>query len=138
MALEGVLQKVKSEIGSAPRATTELWTYFAPELQQNGWSCAQLSLWLSCTPTIECSEQDGGEAVWSLKSGQAQISLSIADELVALLHKASRPMPLAQLVNKLPAGFVVTEPMVRAAAQQDERLELLGPLLKLSNGNAKR
>ena len=57
---------------------------------------------------------------------------SLADELVALLHKAGRPVPLMQLMSKLPPGVVVTEPMLRTAAQQDDRLELKGPLLKLA------
>ena len=58
--------------------------------------------------------------------------LSLADELVGLLRKAGRPMPLIQLMSKLPAGMVVTEPMLRACAQQDARLELKGPLMKLT------
>jgi hypothetical protein len=52
--------------------------------------------------------------------------------MVALLEKAGRPMPLSQLISKLPAGRVVTEPMLRAAVQHDARLELKGPLLKLA------
>lgn len=52
----------------------------------------------------------------------------------ALLAKAGRPVPLAQLMGKLPAGVVVTEPMLRAAATQDSRLELKGPLLRLAEG----
>jgi hypothetical protein len=61
---------------------------------------------------------------------QAIDQRSLTDELVALLAKASRPMPLAQLLGKLSAGWVVTEPMLRTVALQDSRLELKGPLLK--------
>lgn len=52
--------------------------------------------------------------------------------MVALLEKSGRPLPLAQLLGKLPVGVVVTETMLRTAAMKDARLELKGPLLKLA------
>lgn len=42
-------------------------------------------------------------------------------------------MPLLQLLSsRLPAGIVVTEPMLRLAAMEDVRLEVKGPLVKLA------
>lgn len=64
-------------------------------------------------------------------SGSA-LSNTLADELVALLNKVGRPMPMAQLMGKLPPGMMVTEPMVCAAAQKDARLELKGSFIKLA------
>ena len=126
--LDVVLRGMKT----GPITLEQLWADLGTQWHQLGWSRAQLSLWLACTPSLQRCELPSGEAAWSLKAGQGQVAPSLADEMVALLHKAGRPMPLAQLISKLPAGLVVTEPMLRSAAQRDARLELKGPLLKLA------
>lgn len=117
---------------TGPVTLDQLWVDHGATWHQLGWSRAQLSLWLACTPSLQRRELPSGELAWSLNAGPCEAASSLADEMVALLHKAGRPMPLAQLINKLPAGLVVTEPMLRSAAQQDARLELKGPLLKLA------
>jgi hypothetical protein len=109
----------------------QLWADLATQWHQLGWDLAQLSLWLACTPALQRYELPSGEAAWAMSEGRGHAMSSLADELVALLQKSGRPMPLAQLISKLPAGMVVTEPMLRSASQQDARLELKGPLLKL-------
>ncbi|MFB2754796.1 hypothetical protein ACE02G_14240 [Shewanella xiamenensis] len=118
---------------AGPATLDQLWADHSTQWHQLGWSRAQLSLWLACTPSLQRCELQSGEVVWSLNAGQGQVAPSLADEMVALLQKTGRPMPLAQLISKLPAGLVVTEPMLRSAAQHDARLELKGPLLKLVN-----
>jgi hypothetical protein len=115
-----------------PVTMDQLWTDHGSQWHHLGWSRAQLSLWLACTPSLQRCELPSGEVAWSLKAGQGQVAPSLADEMVALLQKTGRPMSLAQLIGKLPAGLVVTEPMLRSAAQHDARLELKGPLLKLA------
>ena len=110
----------------------QLWTDHATQWHRLGWGRAQLSLWLACTPALRRCELPSGELAWAFNVGQSRATPSLADELVALLQKAGRPMPLAQLISKLPAGVVVTESMMRNAARQDARLELKGPLLKLA------
>lgn len=127
-----LLDVVRRGMKTGPVTLDQLWADLGTQWHQLGWSRAQLSLWLACTPSLQRCELPSGEVAWSLKAGQGQVAPSLADEIVALLHKAGRPMPLAQLISKLPAGFVVTEPMLRNAAQQDVRLELKGPLLKLA------
>ena len=128
-----LLDVVRRGMKTGPVTLDQLWADLGAQWHQLGWSRAQLSLWLACTPSLQRCELPSGEAAWSLKAGQGQVAPSLADEMVALLHKAGRPMPLAQLISKLPAGLVVTEPMLRSAAQRDARLELKGPLLKLAN-----
>lgn len=96
------------------------------------WESAQVSLWLACSGLVFQERMSDGELRYSLASEKAASRSSLADELVALLQKAGRPMPLVQLMTKLPPGLVVTEPMLRTAAQQDDRLEIKGPLLKLA------
>lgn len=123
---------VRGSMKTGPVTLDQLWTDHGSQWHHLGWSRAQLSLWLACTPCLERCELSSGEVAWSLKAGQGQVAPSLVDEMVALLQKAGRPMPLAQLINKLPAGLVVTVPMLRSAAQRDARLELKGPLLKLA------
>lgn len=127
--LLGVVQR---RMKSDPVTLDQLWVDHNTQWHQLGWSRAQLSLWLACTPSLQRCELPSGELAWSFNAGPGHAAPSLADEMVALLQKAGRPMPLAQLVSKLPTGQVVTEPMLRSAAQQDARLELKGPLLKLA------
>ncbi len=127
------IRQINLSMKVGPVTLDQLWADHGTQWHQLGWSRAQLSLWLTCTPSLQRCELPSGEVAWSLKAGQGQVAPSLADELVALLHKAGRPMPLPQLISKLPAGLVVTEPMLRSAAQQDARLELKGPQLKLAS-----
>jgi hypothetical protein len=127
-----LLDVVRRGLKTGPVTLEQLWADHGEQWHHLRWERAQLSLWLACTPSLHRCELPSGEVAWSLKAGQSQATPSLADEMVALLHKADRPMPLAQLINKLPAGLVVTEPMLRSAAQHDARLELKGPLLKLA------
>ncbi|WP_282755549.1 hypothetical protein [Desulfuromonas thiophila] len=133
MSTPDLLAVVRHSMKTGPATLDQLWADHGTRWHYLGWSRAQLSLWLACTPSLQRRDLPSGEVAWSLKAGQGQIAPSLADEMVALLHKAGRPMPLAQLISKLPAGLVVTEPMLRSAAQHDARLELKGPLVKLVN-----
>lgn len=131
MSTADLLAVVRRSMKTGPVTLDQLWADHAAQWHHLGWSRAQLSLWLACTPALQRSELQSGEVAWSLNEEQGQARLSLADELVALLQKAGRPMPLSQLISKLPAGLVVTDPMLRSVAEQDARLELKGPLLKL-------
>lgn len=132
MSTPDLLAAVRRSMEGGPAMLDQLWVDHAPQWHHLGWSPAQLSLWLACTPTLQRCELPSGEVAWALNEGASQAAPSLADELVALLQKAGRPMPFAQLINKLPPGMVVTEPMLRSAAGQDARLKLKGPLLKLA------
>jgi hypothetical protein len=110
----------------------QIWLDHGQAWQKLGWNLAQVKLWLLCQPSVHIEQAANSEQTFRIKCAQTTCETNLADELVALLHQAGRPMPLSQLISKLPAGRVVTEPMLRAAAQQDERLELKGPLLKLA------
>jgi hypothetical protein len=127
-----LLDIVRRGMKTGPVTLDQLWVDHGAQLHHLGWNRAQLSLWLACTPSLQRCDLPSGEVAWSLNAGQGEAFPSLADEIVALLQKAGRPMPLAQLISKLPAGMLVTEPMLRSAAQHDARLELKGPLLKLA------
>jgi hypothetical protein len=132
MSTLDLIAMVQRGMKTGPVTLDQLWVNHGTQWHHLGWSRAQLSLWLACTPTLQRFELPNGEVAWALNGGLDQTTPCLADEMVALLQKAGRPMPLAQLISKLPAGLVVTEPMLRNAAQQDARLELKGPLLKLA------
>jgi hypothetical protein len=110
----------------------QIWQDYGLAWQQLGWNLAQVKLWLLCHPSVHVEQASNNEQTYRIKRAQINCETNLADELVTLLHQAGRPMPLSQLISKLPAGRVVTEPMLRAVAQQDTRLELKGPLLKLA------
>ena len=132
MSTPDLLAPLRRTMKSGPVTLDELWAEHVVHWNHLGWSRAQLSLWLACTPAVKRHDLSSGDEAWVLNEEPGPKTPSLADELVALLQKAGRPMPLAQLINKLPAGMVVTEPMLRTAAGQDARLELKGPLLKLA------
>lgn len=109
MSAPNLLTAVQESIKTGPVTLEQLWVDHGTQWHQLGWSRAQLSLWLACTPSLQRRELPSGELAWSLNAGQGRTTPSLADEMVALLHKAGRPMPLAQLISKLPAGWVVIE-----------------------------
>lgn len=124
-AVQRSLQNTPNSIGQICSENSMLW-------QQLGWETSQIKLWLACLPSIRLTTDLDGSVVYQLDQLATSNDNNLADELVALLSNAGRPMPLAQLIGKFPAGLVVTEPMLRAAAQKDSRLELKGPLVKLA------
>jgi len=110
----------------------QIWQDYELYWQQLGWNLAQVKLWLLCQPSVHIKLASNDEQTFQIMCAQTNDKANLGDELVALLEKAGRPMPLSQLISKLPAGRVVTEPMLRTAAQHDARMELKGPLLKLA------
>jgi hypothetical protein len=132
MSQIAMLDAVHRSLKQNPVTLEQIWMDHAQVWQQLGWSSSQLKLWLACQPNIHMNTPSNGEQTYRIDTLTNRDEIDLADELVALLEKAGRPMPLAQLLGKLPAGWVVTEPMLRAVAQQDPRLELKGPLIKLA------
>lgn len=124
------LAAVSRTLRLGPASLDQLMAEHAGLWRQLHWQAAQVSLWLACLPAVRRCELPNGEPGYAL-AGSAPAS-SLADELVDLLAQAGRPLPLAQLLGKLPAGRVATDAMLRAAARQDPRLELKGPLMKLA------
>jgi hypothetical protein len=126
--IDAVLGSLKQEA----MTLEQIWQDYGLAWQQLGWNLAQVKLWLLCQPSVHVEQASNNEQTYRIQRAQINCETNLADELVALLNQASRPMPLSQLISKLPAGRVVTETMLRTAAQQDARLELKGPLLKLA------
>ncbi|RON54556.1 hypothetical protein [Pseudomonas frederiksbergensis] len=127
-----LVDAVQHTLESGPSTLEQLVAEHASLWQQLDWREEQVRLWLACLPGVRRCDLPTGERAYELEAISSRQSNSLADELVALLEKAGRPMPLTQLMGKLAAGMVVTEPMLRTAAMQDARLEFKGPLLKLA------
>ena len=132
MSPHNVITAIQRSLRNGPATFEQLLGDHAVLWQNLRWDASQVKLWLACSTALRKCQLPNGEAAWALDGVSSSTSFNLPDELVALLQKAGRPMPLMQMLSKLPAGTVVTEPMLRAAAQQDERLELKGPLLKLA------
>ena len=132
MSNQITLDAIKSSLTKASLSIEQLWLDYIENWQQLNWQPPQLKLWLACLPGIIITTTATGEQTYQLADTASTGELCLADEMSALLENAGRPMPLAQLQAKLPVGMIVTEPMLRAAAQADARLELKGPLVKLA------
>lgn len=132
MSQYATLDAVQRSLKNSAFTLDQIWSDHVQIWQQLGWSQSQVKLWLGCLPNLRLSMGSNGEQAYQLDIVNHNSDTNLADELVALLAKTGRPVPLTQLLGKLPAGLVVTEPMLRAAAMKDARLELKGPLLKLA------
>ena len=132
MTSPSLLAQIAPSMKNAPTTLELLLAEHAALWHAQGWQAAQVGLWLACLPAVRRCVTPSGEHAYLLANEGAQASSNLADELVALLQAAGRPLPLAQLGNKLPPGMLVTEPMLRNAAKQDARLALKGPLLVLA------
>jgi len=127
------LDAVKRSLAQGSCSLDQLWQDHALLWQQLGWNLTQVRLWLGCLPNIQIQTDAHAETNYRLEGKLQAGGQSLADHLVALLEATGRrPLPLAQVLGKLPAGLVVTEAMLRAAANADSRLELKGPLVKLA------
>ena len=127
-----VIAAVQRSLRNGPATLEQLLCDQSMLWQNLGWDASQVNLWLACSTALRRCQLPSGDTAWTLHGFSSSASGNLSDELVALLQKAGRPMPLMQMLSKLPVGMVVTEPMLRAAALQDARLELRGPLLKLA------
>lgn len=137
--LTPALRKLRQQLAQGPVSFTQLWQDQAPLWHALGWREAQARLYLrSLAGMVVTAEKGGTDDANTLcfqLQGEAALAVAtaanLADEMVALLTHSGRPLPLAQLLNKMPAGQVLTELMLRAAAAADSRLSLIGPLVRL-------
>jgi hypothetical protein len=110
----------------------QIWMDHTTTWHHLGWTQSQLRLWLRCQPDIHIDVTDTINPTYQVGTVNSSSAPSLADHLMPLLDSAGKPMPMSQLMNKLPVGMLVTEPMLRAAINADSRLQLIGPLVKLA------
>jgi len=99
--------------------------------QQLSWSQAQVRLWLISLPDMKIDNADSINPNYHL--GGSEITGDDLGEIIAKIVEAlGRPVPMAELRKKLPAGTIATDPMIKAAIQQHPHLVMTGPLIKLN------
>ncbi|QTA78688.1 Uncharacterized protein dnl_09180 [Desulfonema limicola] len=118
-------------INKSSQTLEHLWQHYPLVWQELGWTQAQVRLWLGCLPDIVAADADMDNPVYSFQ-GETKPDDDLGDVIVKVLEAVGRPMPVKQLMNKLPGGLVVTVPMVQAAVKEHPRLLLTGPVVKLS------
>ena len=126
------LQPVRQQLAQGPCSEEQLRSDHAHRWQALGWGPEQTRLWLRCQPGVSVDETDPSQLVFRPSAGGRPTTPSLADQIVDLLGAAAKPVPIAQLMKRLPAGANVTEPMLRAAVNADPRLQTTGPLVKLA------
>lgn len=126
------LLPVRQQLTQGPCSEEQLRTDHAHRWQALGWGTEQIRLWLRCQPGVSVDETDPSHLVFRPSADAHPTTPSLADQIVDLLGAAARPMPIAQLMKRLPAGANVTEPMLRAVVNADPRLQTTGPLVKLA------
>ena len=126
------LMPVRQQLARGPCSEEQLRADHAHRWQALGWGAEQIRLWLRCQPGVSIDETDPSHLVFRPAADARPAAPSLADQIVDLLGAAAKPMPIAQLMKRLPAGANVTEPMLRAAVNADPRLQVTGPLVKLA------
>lgn len=109
----------------------ELW-HAQPLLWQDlGWEQSQLRLWLHCQPRLQRHINNEGVEHFSQSDTDRQSEPSLAEEIARIVQSNGKPLPLAQLKKRLPAGMLATEPMLKAAIADHPHLQMQGPMVKL-------
>ncbi len=123
------LDRLKTNITSQAATLDELWLSQPGLWQALGWAKPQLKLWLSCQPDIQMVGADVTR--YEHKQGEGQGTPDLGEAIAKILQGVGKPMPIAQLKNRLPPGLLATEPMIKAAISKHSGLALTGPLAKL-------
>ena len=126
-ALGQLLRRLEHE----PQTLDELWHTRALLWQELGWDQAQLKVWLYCQPRLKCLYTDERDERFGPTESAPERGQDLGEEIARIIQSSGRPLPLAQLKNRLPAGLVATEPMLKAAIADHPGLQMLGPMVKL-------
>lgn len=125
------LAPVRTQLERSSCSLEQLWLDYGMLWQQLGWHQSQVRLWARCLPTIQVNDGDPLNPIFRLAKTDDSDNSAIADQMVDVLTSHGRPMPLNQLMNKLPSGAVLTEPMLRSIVAADSRMQITGPLVRL-------
>jgi hypothetical protein len=125
------LGRVKASLANETLSLNDIWLSQPSLWQELGWSISQLNLWLHCLTEVDVKLVETSP-VFTLKIKAGGVQSNLSEEIAKVLQGTGKPMPLAQLKNKLPAGILATEPMLKAAISQHPNLVLTGPLVKLN------
>lgn len=126
------LKRLLNSLGSEPQTLEEIWHTRQMLWQDLGWDQAQVKLWLYCQPDLARAKADDGIERFSRAGSEADNTPDLTEEIAKIVQSNGKPLPLAQLKNRLPAGLVATEPMIKAAIADHPHLQMVGPMVKLN------
>jgi len=132
--IESGLVRVKNSIAKQALSLEDIWLSQPSLWQGLSWDKSQLKLWLICQPNIileDNGQDDESSPLFKVNTASTEIKPDIGEEIAKVLQGTGKPMPLAQLKNKLPAGVLATEPMLKSAISKHPHLALTGPLVRL-------
>lgn len=130
-ANEQELNRLLKSLGDEPQTLEEIWHIRQMLWQDLGWNQAQVKLWLYCRPGLTRAIAVDGVERFGQANSEAERALDLAEEIAKIVQSNGRPLPLTQLKNRLPAGLVATEPMLKAAIADHPHLQMVGPMVKL-------
>jgi hypothetical protein len=131
LANQQTLTRLLKILNGEPQTLDELWHAQHLLWQDLGWDQSQLQLWLYCQPGLARSTDSNGLERFGQASAEVQSEPDLAEEIAKIVQSHGKPLPLAQLKKRLPAGLLATEPMLRAAINNHPHLQMLGPMVKL-------
>jgi len=126
------LQRLKKNLATESQTLDELWQSRPIVWQELGWKKEQLMLWLRCQPDIKKNGRQKEPDKYEIKGGKSDSIPDIGEIIAKVLQGTGKPVPLANLKNKLPSNLVVTTPMLKAAINDHPNLQMIGPLVKLN------
>jgi hypothetical protein len=126
------LQRLKKNLATEPQTLDELWQSRPIVWQELGWKKEQLKLWLRCQPDIKKNVHQTKSDNYEMTGDETDSTLDIGEIIAKVLQGTGKPVPLANLKNKLPSNLVVTTPMLKAAINDHPNLQMIGPLVKLN------
>jgi len=131
--IEGGLVRVKSSIVKQALSLDDIWLSQPSLWQSLSWDKPQLKLWLICQPNIILEDNGQGDesSLFKTNTASTEAQPNIGEEIAKVLQGIGKPMPLARLKNKLPAGMLATEPMLKSAISKHPHLALTGPLVRI-------
>ena len=132
VANQQALTRLLNSLGEAPQTLEELWQTQPLLWQDLGWQESQLRLWLYCQPGLVRNADSDGIERFGQATSSTQSEPDLSEEIAKIVQSNGKPLPLAQLKNRLPAGVLATEPMLRAAITEHPKLQMVGPMVKLN------
>jgi len=123
------LMEVKRSLGQSQKLS-DLWQDSSLLWQEMGWQKSQLRLWLAVLPGIEINHGDSQDPHYQLMDDH-QEGESLSDVIYNIISKVGRPMPIAQLKSQLSPELAATEPMIKAAVKEHNKLSTMGPVVKI-------
>lgn len=130
-ANQQALAQLLKHLGDEPQTLDELWQARPMLWRDLEWDQSQLKLWLYCQPGLERTTDRDGIERFGRESPGENSGPSLSEEIAKIVQSNGKPLPLAQLKNRLPAGMLATDPMLRVAIDDHPRLKMMGPMVKL-------